>query len=171
MKDLKDGNVKVIGSTLGTYMIELHNTIALNSWVLDTGCDTHICTLLQRLKERRKLKHEKINLIMGSRRMPPVSMNGDFELILSSGVRINLVNCCYSSNTKRNIISFHALFKRGFCFSFDNEIGDILVFKYGCFMIKSSPCSVIYESVILLSNNNNVNLNIDSCNNFDKLSL
>ncbi|GKD47947.1 retrotransposon protein, putative, ty1-copia subclass, partial [Tanacetum coccineum] len=34
---------------------------------------------------------------------------GKYELMLKSGVRIDLNNCCYSSEMTRNIISFHAL--------------------------------------------------------------
>ncbi|GJW09833.1 FAR1-related sequence 5-like protein [Tanacetum coccineum] len=61
LKDLKDGKVKKGGHS-GMFMIELHNTTTSDSWVLDTGCGTHICTVLQGLKESRKLKHGELNL-------------------------------------------------------------------------------------------------------------
>ncbi|GJR85347.1 retrotransposon protein, putative, ty1-copia subclass [Tanacetum coccineum] len=54
----------------------------------------------------------------------------------------------------RNIISFHALFKDGYQFSFDNENGDILVYLNGCFMFKASPCNGIYETVECIDNGN-----------------
>ena len=44
LKDLKDGKVEKFGPS-GMYMIKLHNTITSNSWVLDTGCGSHICTV------------------------------------------------------------------------------------------------------------------------------
>ncbi|GKB15479.1 hypothetical protein Tco_0849402 [Tanacetum coccineum] len=50
LKDLKDEKVKK-GVHSGMYMIELHNTTTSDSWVLDTGCGTHICAILQGLKE------------------------------------------------------------------------------------------------------------------------
>ena len=71
----------------------------------------------------------------------------------------------------RNIISFHALFKQGFRYTFDNDNGDILVYKDGCFMFKDSLCNGIYESVVCVSNNNNLNLNIDSSNEVNKSCL
>ncbi|GKC45814.1 retrotransposon protein, putative, ty1-copia subclass [Tanacetum coccineum] len=142
LKDLKDGKVEKGGHS-GMFMIELHNTTTSDSWVLDTGCGTHICTVLQGLKESRKLKHGELNLVMGNRKITPVTKIGKYELMLKSGVRINLNNCCYSSEMTRNIISFHALFKDGYQFSFDNENEDILVYSNGCFVFKASPCKGI----------------------------
>ncbi|GJV68920.1 putative RNA-directed DNA polymerase [Tanacetum coccineum] len=170
LKDLKDGKVKK-GVHSGMYMIELHNTTTSDSWVLDTGCGTHICAVLQGLKESRRLKHGELNLIMGNRKITPVTRIGKFELMLKSGVRINLNNCCYSSEMTRNIISFHALFKDGYQFSFDNENGDILVYSNGCFMFKASPCKGIYETVECISNDGNMILNVGSSNELDKSKL
>nr|GEZ99131.1 hypothetical protein [Tanacetum cinerariifolium] len=130
LKDLKDEKVKK-GSHSGMFMIELHNTTTSDSWVMDTGCGTYICTVFQGLKERRRLKHGELNLIMGNRKITPVTRIGMFELMLKSGIRINLNNCCYSSEMTRNIIPFYALFKDGYQFSFDNENGDILVYVNG----------------------------------------
>nr|GEV66578.1 hypothetical protein [Tanacetum cinerariifolium] len=125
LKDLKDGKVKK-GSHSGLFMIELQNTMTSDSWVLDTGCGTHICTVLQGLKESMRLKHGELNLVMGNRKIMPVKRIGEYELMLKSRVGIDLNNCCYSSEMTRNIISFHALFKDGYKFLFDNENGDIL---------------------------------------------
>ena len=170
LKDLKDGKVEK-GSHSGMFMIELHNTTTSDSWVLDTGCGTHICTVLQGLKESRKLKHGELNLVMGNKKITPVTKIGKYELMLKSGVRINLNNCCYSSEMTRNIISFHALFKDGYQFSFDNENGDILVYSNGCFIFKASPCKGIYETVECISDNGNVILNVGSSNELDKSKL
>ncbi|GJY59585.1 hypothetical protein Tco_0459477 [Tanacetum coccineum] len=152
LKDLKDGKVKK-GSHSGLFMIELHNTTTLDSWVLDTGCGTHICTILQGLKESRRLKHGELNLVMGNRKITHATRIGKYELMLKSGVRIDLNNYCYSLEMARNIISFHDLFKDGFKLSFDNENGDILVYSNGCFMFKASPCKGIYETVECISHN------------------
>nr|GEV81051.1 hypothetical protein [Tanacetum cinerariifolium] len=123
------------------------------------------------LKESRRLKHGELNLVMGNRKITPVIRIGKYELMLKSGVRINSNNCCYSSEMTRNIISFHALFKDGYKFSFDNKNGDILVYLYGCFMFKASLCKYIYETVECISHKGNVILNVGSSNELDKLKL
>ncbi|GKE42532.1 retrotransposon protein, putative, ty1-copia subclass, partial [Tanacetum coccineum] len=94
LKDLKDGKVEK-GSHSGMFMIELHNTITSDSWVLDTKCGTHICTVLQGLKESRRLKHGELNLVMGNGKIMLVTRIGKYELMLKSGVMIDLNNCCY----------------------------------------------------------------------------
>ncbi|GKD63460.1 retrotransposon protein, putative, ty1-copia subclass [Tanacetum coccineum] len=71
----------------------------------------------------------------------------------------------------RNIISFHALFKDGYKFSFDNENRDILVYLNGCFMFKASLCKGIYEIIECISHNGNVILNVGSSNELDKSKL
>nr|GEZ69182.1 hypothetical protein [Tanacetum cinerariifolium] len=83
------------------------------------------------LKESRRLKHRELNLVMGNRKITSVTRIGKYELMLKSGVRIDLNNCCYSSEMTRNIISFHALFKDGYKFLFNIENGDILVYSNG----------------------------------------
>ncbi|GKE99481.1 retrotransposon protein, putative, ty1-copia subclass [Tanacetum coccineum] len=123
------------------------------------------------LKESRRLKHGELNLVTENRKITPVTRIGKYELMLKSRVRVNLNICCYSSEMTRNIISFHALFKDGYQFSFNNENGDILVYSNGCFMFKASPCKGIYETVECISNNGNVILNVGSSNELDKSKL
>ncbi|KAJ9551125.1 hypothetical protein OSB04_015170 [Centaurea solstitialis] len=164
LEDLKMNKAKGCG-TSGIFMIELHSTSVSNSWVLDTGCGTHICSNFQGLKESRTLKHGELNLIMGNRMTTAVTKIGDLELVLSSGLSIKLLDCCYSPEMARNIISFYALYKDGFKFTFDNDNGCILVHKNGCFYFKATPCDGVYESVICVGrNNNNLTLNVGSSN-------
>ncbi|GJX42209.1 retrotransposon protein, putative, ty1-copia subclass [Tanacetum coccineum] len=122
-------------------------------------------------KGSRMLKHGKLNLVMENRKIKPMTRIGKYELMPKSGVRIDLNNCFYLSEMTRNIISFHALFKDGYRFSFDNENGDILVYSNGCFMFKASPCKDIYEFVECISHNGNVILNVVSSNELDKSKL
>ncbi|KAJ9535962.1 hypothetical protein OSB04_un000872 [Centaurea solstitialis] len=145
---LKVNKAKECG-TSGIFMIELHSTSISNSWVLDTGCGTHICSNSQGLKESRTLKHGELNLIMGNRMTAAVTKIGDLELVLSSGLSIKLLDCCYSPEMARNIISFHALYK------------------------DAIPCNGVYESVICAGrDNNNLTLNVGSSNSeLDKSSL
>ncbi|GJZ37824.1 retrotransposon protein, putative, ty1-copia subclass [Tanacetum coccineum] len=124
---------------------------------------TLVAPVLTGLKESRRLKHGELNLVIGNKKITHVTRIGNYKLMLKSEVRIDLNNCCYSSEMTRNIISFHALFKDGYKFSFDNENGDILVYSNGCFMFKASPCKGIYETVECISHNGNVILNVGSC--------
>lgn len=83
--------------------------------------------------------------------------------MLTSGVLINLLDCCYLPEMVRNIISFYILlFKDDLCFAFDNYNGRILVYKHGCFYFKASPYNEIYENVVCVSKNDNIILNVDS---------
>ncbi|GKE76150.1 retrotransposon protein, putative, ty1-copia subclass, partial [Tanacetum coccineum] len=123
------------------------------------------------LKESKRLKHGELNLVMGNRKITHVTRIGKYELMLKSGVGIDLNNYYYSLEMTRNIISFHALFKDGYKFSFDNENGDILVYLNGCFMFKATPCKGIYETVECIGHNGNVILNVGSSNDLDKSKL
>ncbi|GJV44178.1 hypothetical protein Tco_1428714 [Tanacetum coccineum] len=123
------------------------------------------------LKESRRLKHGELNLVMGNRKIAPVTRIGMYELMLKSEFRIELNNCCYFSEMTRNIISFHALLWIVIKFSFDNENGDILVYSNSCFMFKASPYKGIYETVEWISHNGHVILNVGSSNELDKSKL
>lgn len=153
LQDIKDGKVKP--SSSGIYTIQSNNLSSLNSWVLDTGCGFHICCDLQGLKESEEVKHGRISLIMGNSRRSPVTKIGTYSLVLSNNVRLDLNNCCFSSEMTRNIISFHALFKQGYEFYFDNLDGIISVYKDGCLIFNAIPCDGVYETVQCVENNIN----------------
>jgi len=170
LQELKESKGKSPATVSGMYLIKHTNLKCSNSWVLDTGCGVHICSVLQGLSECKELQPGKLNLIMGNGRSAPVTKMGIFELVLDSGFRLELVNCCYSSDMSRNIISFHALFKQGFRYYFDNLNGDILVHKDDLFVFKATPCNGVYESVVCDNNLSNV-LAIDSSNELDHASL
>ena len=87
-----------------------------------------------------------MNLIMGSRKVSPVTKIGVYSLLLSNGLDLDLNNCCYSADMARNIISFHSLYKQGFTFSFNNEIGSINAYYNGTFYFEALPCNGIYET-------------------------
>lgn len=65
----------------------------------------------------------------------------------------------------RNLIYFQALYKDGFHFAFDRDNDDILVYKSGSFIFKSSPYNGVYESVICVGDTNNLTLKVGSSNN------
>ncbi|KAI3499715.1 hypothetical protein L1887_35524 [Cichorium endivia] len=168
LQDLKDGKVKP--SSAGTYTIS-RNSPSSNSWVLDTGCGFHICSDLQGLRESREVEHGRLNLIMGNRRSSPVTKIGTYSLVLSSGVCLDLLNCCYSPEMARNIISFHALFRQGLQFSFDNNNGSISVFQNGISVFTALPCDGVYETMQCIDNlGHSVNF-IDSSSGVEKACL
>ena len=109
---------------------------------------------------------------MGNCRVAPVERIGTYELKLSKGVRIDLINCCFSPDMTRNIISFHPLFRQGFQFYFDKVIGDIFVFKDDFFIFKAYPFNGIYETVVVENLNNfNYRLNVDPSTDLDETWL
>ncbi|GJZ18580.1 retrotransposon protein, putative, ty1-copia subclass [Tanacetum coccineum] len=111
------------------------------------SCPKYLKDLKDRkgLKESRRLKHRELNLVMGNRKITPVTRIGKYELMLKSG--------------------------DGYKFSFDNENGYILVYSNDCFMFKASPCKCIYETVKCISNDGNMILNVGSSNELDKSKL
>ena len=91
------------------------------------------------------MEHGKINLIMGNRKASHVTKIGVYSLLLNNGLTLDLNKCCYLSKMARNIISFHSLYKQGFTFSFDNNIGVIDSFIMMCFILKHYLVMVYME--------------------------
>ena len=71
----------------------------------------------------------------------------------------------------RNIISFHALFRQGFKYSFNDLNGSNSVYKNGVFMFEALPCDGVYETVTCVDSLGNSVLNIDLSNSVDKACL
>ncbi|KAI3524132.1 hypothetical protein L1887_02784 [Cichorium endivia] len=123
------------------------------------------------LKESREVEHDRLNLMMGNRRSSPVTKIGIYSLVLSSGASLDLLNCCYSPEMARNIISFHALFRKGFQFSFDNINGSISVFQNGVSIFTALPCDGVYETVQCVDNLGHSVNHIDSSSGIEKACL
>ena len=158
-------------SHAGIYTILSNNSPYSNSWVLDTGCGIHICCDLQGLRRSEDVEQGKINLIMGNKKVTPITKIGVYTLLLDSGLKLDLNKCVYSSEMARNIISFHSLYKQGFTFSFDNEIGSINAFFNNVLYFKALPCDGVYETVSVVDKLGNNVLCIDSSTSLDKTSL
>ncbi|CAH1423792.1 unnamed protein product [Lactuca virosa] len=135
------------------------------------SCGIHICCDLQGLRRSEDVEHRKINLIMGNKKVAPVTKIGVYTLLLDSGLKLDLNKCVYSSEMVRNIISFHALYKQGFTFSFDNEVGSMNAFFNNILYFKALPCNGVYEAVSVVDNLGNNVLCIDSSTSLDKASL
>ncbi|KAD5318121.1 hypothetical protein E3N88_18067 [Mikania micrantha] len=135
------------GQTTGTnFMIQVElNVISSNTWVLDTGCGTHICNLLQGFKRSEHYAKGEISLFMGNGAKVHVEAQGDYVLKLPSGLEVILKNILYAPSLTRNIISVSLLRQYGYDFKFVDI--DIHVSLNHMFYFKAKPCNGIYELV------------------------
>lgn len=99
----------------GIYVIEV-NLSTSTSWVLDTGCGSHICINVQELQRSRTLAKGEIDLRVGNGARVAALAVGTYHLSLPSGLILELENCFYVPAICRNIISISCLDKKGFSF-------------------------------------------------------
>ncbi|KAI5437995.1 hypothetical protein KIW84_023937 [Lathyrus oleraceus] len=119
-KYLEDKKNGVETSTSGIFVIEI-NLSTSASWVLDTGCDSHICTNVQGLKRSRDLAIGEVDLRVGNGARVASLAVGTYVLTLPSGLIIRLENCYYVPAISSNIISVSCLDKFGFSFIIKNN--------------------------------------------------
>ncbi|KAD5802565.1 hypothetical protein E3N88_13925 [Mikania micrantha] len=145
LKELKEK--RDAGQTSGTtFMIHIDlNVISSNTWVLDTGCGTHICNLLQGFKRSKDIKKGDVSLFMGNGATVQVEARGDYTLNLPSGLEVILRNVLYAPSLTRNIISVSILRQYGYGFKFIEN--DIHVSLNDVFYFKAIPLNGIYELV------------------------
>ena len=110
---LKKG--KDVGSTSGIFVIDIFLSTS-SSWVLDTGCGSHICLNVQGLKNRRILEDGEVDLRVGNGAKVAALAVGTYEVTLPSGLLLVLNNCYYVPALSRNIISISCLDNEGFNF-------------------------------------------------------
>ena len=107
-------------STSGIYVIEV-NYAYTTSWVLDSGCGSHLCNNLQGLKGVRQLPKGEVDLRMGNgARVAAVSV-GTYVLSLISGLELHLKECYYVPTLRKSIISVSVLAREGFLFEINNS--------------------------------------------------
>ncbi|VFQ84555.1 unnamed protein product [Cuscuta campestris] len=109
LRDLLQGHPK----NSGIYVIEV-NMSDFTSWVMDTGCGSHICTSMQNLHEVRHLTEGEVQLKVGNRALVNALAVGTYVLSLPSGLLLHLNNCLCVPAISRNIISMSCLDKAGF---------------------------------------------------------
>ena len=102
-------------------MIEINLSVS-TSWVLDTGCGSHICSNVQGLRNRRALTKGEVDLRVGNGARVAAIEIGDYSLTLPSGLIIVLTNCYYVPAMSRNIISISCLDNDGYNFIILNNI-------------------------------------------------
>ncbi|KAK8597339.1 hypothetical protein V6N12_065809 [Hibiscus sabdariffa] len=105
---------KAVGASVsGIYVIDV-NMSTSSSWVLDTGCGSHICTSVQGLHMRRNLAKGDVDLRVGNGARVAALAVGTYVLSLPSGLVLNLENCYFVPSLTKNIISVSCLDKIGF---------------------------------------------------------
>ncbi|KAK8593781.1 hypothetical protein V6N12_045855 [Hibiscus sabdariffa] len=128
LEDVK--KAKAVGASVsGIYVIDVHVSTS-SSWVLDTGCGSHICTSVQGLHTRRTLAKGDVDLRVGNGARVAALAVGTYVLPLPSGLNLNLENCYFVPSLTKNIISVSCLDKIGF------EI-----------IIKNNSCSFFYNNL------------------------
>ena len=115
LEDLRTGKVPKV-STSGIFMIEVNVVTSIYDWVLDTGSCAHICSNIQALKNRRKLRNKEVQLRVGNGAQVAAVTVGSIELYLPSGLVMELENVYFVPNIFRNIISISCLEMNGFSF-------------------------------------------------------
>ncbi|KAJ9546656.1 hypothetical protein OSB04_019199 [Centaurea solstitialis] len=108
------------GSGSRMFTIDLF-TSDYDSWVLDTGCGTHICSSSQALKSEKLLKPGQLELKMGNETRVHAVSQGEYDMILSNGLVLELHDCLYVPSIVRNIVSFARLRQDGFMFKFHDD--------------------------------------------------
>ena len=102
------------------YVIEV-NLSTSTSWVLDTGCGSHICTSVHGLKNRRTLAKGEVDLRVGNGAKVAALAVGTYVLTLPSGLSLELDNCYFVPAISRNIISLSCLDKKDFTIIIKNK--------------------------------------------------
>ena len=128
MEDLKNKKGSETSSS-SIYVIEVNLSTSV-SWVLDTGCGSHICVNVQGLKNSRSLAKGEVGVRVGNGARVAALAVGTYYLSLPSGLVLELDNCYYVLAMSRNIISISCL----------NMVGLF-------FIIKNNTCSIYYGDI------------------------
>jgi GAG-pre-integrase domain/Zinc knuckle len=108
-------------SALGIYIVEIKfASSSSNSWVVDSGVGALICLNMQALKRSRRLAKGEMQLKFDNGALLAVVAVRDLELILPSGLVIELSSVYYVFCASRNIVFVSYLDSHGFEFSFKN---------------------------------------------------
>ena len=92
-------------STLGIFVIEV-NLSTSTSWILDTGCGSHICLNVQDLKRSRALVKGEVDLRVGNGARVAALTVDFYDLTLPTRLIINLENIYFVPIISRNIFLF-----------------------------------------------------------------
>ena len=153
LEDLKKKKKTGETSSSGIYVIQI-NFSPSSSWVLDTGCGSHICTNVQGLKRSRQLKKGEVDLLVGNGAKVAALAVGSYELTLPSRLLLVLDNCYYVPTMCRNIISVSCLDNDGFSFIIMNN--NCSIFHKDMFYANAYLQDGLYVMNLQKSNNSHV---------------
>ena len=142
-------------TTSGTFMIEI-NFSPSTSWVMDTGCGTHICTDVQGLRQSRVLAKGEVDLRVGNGAHVAALAVGTYCLSLPTGLLLELHNCYHVPSISRNIISVSVLDNMGYHFEISNGL---LSFSLNGILFGIAR---LYNGLYVLDLNNKDILNIET---------
>ena len=86
---LEEKKKGTLATTSGIYVIEI-NLSTSTSWVLDTGCATHICNNVQGLRRSRRLTRGEVDLRVGNGARVAALTVGSYILTLPCGLVLEL---------------------------------------------------------------------------------
>ena len=96
--------------TLGMYMIQIYSsTTSYSTWVLDTGCGSHIYHNMQMIKNSRRLVKDEVILCMENRAKVAALAIGIYILSLPTRLTLEISNYYYILNITKNIIFYSCL--------------------------------------------------------------
>ena len=103
-------------------MIEIYSSINFYStWVLDTGCGSHIYVNVQMIRNYRRLGKDEMTLRMKNVAKVAALGIGSCSLSLPIGLVLELKECLYVLSITKNVISISCLVMDGFTFEIRNK--------------------------------------------------
>ena len=112
-----------MGPGSGIYVVEYNlNVTFSDTWVIDTGAETHICVNLQDLESKKLLRKGERDLRVGDNSSVSTTVVGSVRLRMPTGLILVLDDVLCVPTFSRNIISVSSLYKLGFVFSIDNGL-------------------------------------------------
>ena len=94
-----------MSSSSSINVVEILTTNA-TTWVLDTGCGSHIISNVDGLRSRRQLEKGEIDLRVGNGARVVAFTVGDFSLSLPSGLVLELNNCYFVLTITKTLFQF-----------------------------------------------------------------
>ena len=88
---------------------------------MDSGAGAHVCSNVQALKGSRKLAKGEMQFKFGDGALVAAETVGDLELILPTGLILQLSSVYFIPHCNKNIIFVSCLDSQGYVFSFKNK--------------------------------------------------
>ena len=93
-----------------------------DSWIVDSGATNHVCNCLQWFQETKPLCEGQVNLRLGTGQLVSANVMGSVVLSFNNFRTLNLEDCLYVPEMKRNLISVSCLYKQGYTVLFNSLV-------------------------------------------------